>query len=100
MNDYRYSNIPDKRQSHHGENHGEWSTLLKNKKNKKKEDTAGAAAGNNKNGRIVVGLHRTSLGQWHKWIPFFYLHRILRILPSYMFSVLFWWKASNMCTPS
>eukprot|EP00903_Cladosiphon_okamuranus_P009857 g9367.t1 len=26
------------------------------------------------------------------WLPFFYLHRLLRITPSYVFSLLIWWK--------
>ncbi|CAM9234924.1 unnamed protein product [Ectocarpus sp. 6 AP-2014] len=26
------------------------------------------------------------------WLPFFYLHRLLRITPSYVFSLLLWWK--------
>eukprot|EP00752_Nemacystus_decipiens_P006535 g5886.t1 len=26
------------------------------------------------------------------WLPFFYLHRLLRITPPYVFSLLIWWK--------
>lgn len=31
------------------------------------------------------------------WLPFFYLHRLLRITPPYVFSLLIWWK---VCRPA
>ena len=33
---------------------------------------------------------RNSIG--HSWIPFMYLHRLLRLWPLYIFSLLLWWK--------
>lgn len=31
------------------------------------------------------------------WLPFFYLHRLLRITPPYVFSLLIWWKVCLCC---
>ena len=33
-----------------------------------------------------------ALSRWREWVPFFCVHRVLRILPPYVFCLLFWWK--------
>eukprot|EP00611_Tribonema_gayanum_P001511 TRINITY_DN1110_c1_g1_i3.p1 TRINITY_DN1110_c1_g1~~TRINITY_DN1110_c1_g1_i3.p1 ORF type:complete len:735 (-),score=254.96 TRINITY_DN1110_c1_g1_i3:579-2783(-) len=39
-------------------------------------------------------LKKGAMGRWGEWLPFFYLHRFLRILPSYGFCLLLWWKVA------
>ncbi|CAM9306129.1 unnamed protein product [Chrysoparadoxa australica] len=38
--------------------------------------------------------NRQQMQRWPQWLPYFYLHRWLRIFPMYMFCMLFWWKVA------
>lgn len=56
------------------------------------ETQAGAGAGTIKGDGDSTSAMRKSVPPLSMWLPSFYLHRILRILPPYAFCLLLWWK--------
>ncbi|CAM9228319.1 unnamed protein product, partial [Phaeothamnion confervicola] len=53
----------------------------------------GGDGSNGRNGGKGGGNGR-GLGRLSDWLPFFYVHRILRITPIYMVCLLVWWKVA------
>ena len=54
--------------------------------------TYGAIANNDNNSNESI----TKKPQLHQWLPMYYIHRILRIMPPYLFCLIVWWKIGVM----
>jgi hypothetical protein len=56
-----------------------------------------SAATDARTGRVTYSLKLAALSRWQEWVPFFYIHRLLRILPPYAFCLALWWKVAPLC---